>query len=125
MNGEAEGFGQFIEARQQALQKMTWLSTIRATWRRRTRRQFAAAVGGAVAVAGIVALGIAVLLGTVTRSAAPVTGTVRPAGGPSAEQLAHGKWVSMPAALFRLCDPFSVWDGHSLVVVEPGVRMNG
>jgi hypothetical protein len=41
-------------------------------------------------------------------------------GGPSAQQLARGRWLTMPAAPIRLCDPLSVWDGHDLVVVEPG-----
>jgi len=31
----------------------------------------------------------------------------------------------MPAAPFRLCEPVAVWDGRGLVVVEPGVRVNG
>ena len=51
--------------------------------------------------------------------------SVPPEPPSSAEQLEHGRWVSMPAAPFRLCDPVSVWDGRSLVVVEPGVRSNG
>ena len=41
-------------------------------------------------------------------------------GGPSAAQLAHGRWLKMPTAPIRLCYPLSVWDGHDLVVVEPG-----
>src|SRR5260370_15472384 len=41
-------------------------------------------------------------------------------GGPSAQQLAHGRWLKMPSAPIRLCYRLSVWDGHDLVVVEPG-----
>jgi len=99
--------------------------TVQAVRHQRARRHVAAALGAAAAIAGLVVLGVAALLGVFTTSTAPVTGTVRPAGGPSAEQLAHGNWVSMPAAPFRLCDPVSVWDGRDLLVVEPGVRVNG
>jgi len=43
-----------------------------------------------------------------------------PAAGPSARQLARGRWLPMPAAPIRLCDPLAAWDGRDLVVVEPG-----
>jgi hypothetical protein len=82
-------------------------------------------LGAATAAAGIAGLALAALLGAFTPPAAPVTGIVPLAGGPSAGQLAGGGWVAMPAAPFRLCDPVSVWDGRALVVVEPGVRVNG
>jgi len=82
-------------------------------------------VGVAAAVTGLVLITVAALLGTFNTSTTPVPGPVRPAAGPSPEQPAHGSWVSMPAAPFRLCDPVAVWDGRGLVVVEPGVRVNG
>jgi hypothetical protein len=92
---------------------------------RAARRRIIAALVATAALAGLVVLAVAALTGTFTKSTAPVTGTVRPSRGPSAEQLAHGRWVSMPAAPFRLCVPISVWDGRDLVVIEPGVRANG
>jgi hypothetical protein len=81
--------------------------TVENVRRPRTRRQ-AAAVAATSAVAAIIALAVAVLTGVFTGSGVPVTGTVRPAGGPSGWQLAHGRWVAMSAAPFRLCDPVSV-----------------
>jgi len=83
-----------------------------------------AAVGVAAAFAGIAAV-VAALLGAFSTSSALVTGSVRPAEGPSVGELRHGRWVRVPAAPFRLCVPVAVWDGRGLVVVEPGVRVNG
>ena len=100
---------------------------LKATWQaglaRYVDRQPRARTG--TVILGIAVLAVAALAGASIGSAAPVTSTVRPAKGPSAEQLAHGHWVAMPAAPFRLCDPVSAWDGHALVVVEPGVRASG
>jgi hypothetical protein len=101
------------------------MAALRAVRRRRPRWQVAAALGAAAAIAGIASLAVAALLGAFTQSAAPLTGTWSLARGPPAEQLARGRWISMSAAPFRLCDPVSVWDGRALVVVEPGVRVNG
>jgi hypothetical protein len=89
-----------------------------------TTRRTAIALGAIAAIAGVV-LAVAALAGLFTNSDVPVTGTVRPIGGPTAGQLAHGSWVAMPAAPLRLCDPVSAWNGRDLVVVEPGVRANG
>jgi len=83
-----------------------------------------AAVGVAAAFAGIGVVAAA-LLGAFSTSSALVTGSVRPAEGPSVGELRHGRWVRVPAAPFRLCVPVAVWDGRGLVVVEPGVRVNG
>jgi hypothetical protein len=41
--------------------------------------------------------------------------------GPSAAQLADGRWVTMAAPPIRLCQPAAVWDGHALIVIEGGV----
>src|SRR5262249_61928927 len=82
--------------------------TVQAVRHERARRQVAAALGAVAAIGGLVILAVAALLGAFTQSTAPVTGTMRSAGGPSVEQLVHGKWVSMPSAPFRLCDPVSV-----------------
>jgi len=49
-----------------------------------------------------------------------LVGKVPVAGGPTAEQLAHGYWVRIPAAPIRLCDGQPVWDGHEILMVEPG-----
>jgi hypothetical protein len=46
--------------------------------------------------------------------------TAVPVGGPSAQQLARGRWLRMPPAPVRLCDPRAAWDARDLVVVEPG-----
>jgi hypothetical protein len=51
---------------------------------------------------------------------ADIATTVRVAGGPSAEQLAHGHWVRIPAAPIRVCDAQPVWDGRDLVTVDAG-----
>lgn len=99
--------------------------TVEAVRHQMTRRRAAIALGATVAIAAMVVLSVTALTGVFTKSAAPVSGTVRPTGGPSAGQLAKGRWVAMPTAPFRLCDPVSVWDGQDLVVVEPGVRVNG
>jgi hypothetical protein len=44
------------------------------------------------------------------------------AGGPSARQLAGGRWTRIPLAPVRLCDALALWDGRDLVVVEHGFR---
>jgi hypothetical protein len=97
--------------------------TAQAVQRQRARRRLVAALGTAVVVTTLVVLAVAALAGGFSTRNAPVTGAVWPAGGPSAKQLAHGRWVRMPAAPMMLCDPVSVWDGRDLVVVEPGVNM--
>jgi hypothetical protein len=99
--------------------------TVEAVRHQRIRRRAAVAMSATAAIAGIVVLAVAALAGVFTKPAAPVTGTVRLTGGPSAGELAHGRWVTIPAAPFRLCDPVSAWNGRDLVVVEPGVRVNG
>ncbi len=53
-------------------------------------------------------------------SAGSVKATALSVGGPSAQQLARGRWVQVPTAPIRLCDARSVWDGRDLVVIEPG-----
>lgn len=63
---------------------------------------------------------LAALLLTVAGCSSPPAAAGRPVEGPSAEQLAHGRWLRMPPAPIRLCDPRAVWDGRDLVVVEPG-----
>jgi hypothetical protein len=59
----------------------------------------------------------AVMLTVAGCSSPPAVSAV---AGPSAQQLAHGRWLKIPAAPVRLCDPLSVWDGRNLVTVEPG-----
>jgi len=54
-------------------------------------------------------------------AAGHVAGSARPLAGPSARQLAAGRWREMPAAPTPLCGPLSAWDGRDLVVVEPGL----
>jgi hypothetical protein len=39
--------------------------------------------------------------------------------GPSAQQLAHGRWLRIPRAPIGLCDSLAVWDGRALVVIGP------
>jgi len=54
-----------------------------------------------------------------TRSLRQATpGSVPP--GPSAAQLAHGRWVKMAAPPIRLCRPAALWDGRALIVIESG-----
>lgn len=65
---------------------------------------------------------LAALLLTVAGCSSPPAPPGRSVGGPSAQQLAHGRWLRMPPAPIRLCDPRAVWDGRALVVVEPGFR---
>ncbi|MDR2988201.1 MAG: hypothetical protein LBV34_25535, partial [Nocardiopsaceae bacterium] len=99
--------------------------TVHAVWRRKARQRVGLAAAATAVIAAIVVVGAAALTRAFTKPASPVTGTVRPIGGLTAKQLALGRWVAMPTAPFRLCDPVSVWDGQELVVVEPGVRVNG
>jgi hypothetical protein len=99
--------------------------TAEAVQRQRTRRRSAIAIGTTAAIAAILAVSIAALTAVTTKPTPDVSGTVRPAGGGSATQLAHGRWLAMPTAPLRLCDPVSVWDGQDLLVAEPGVRVNG
>ncbi len=40
--------------------------------------------------------------------------------GPSAAQLARGRWVKIPAPPIRLCSPMALWGGHALIVIESG-----
>lgn len=49
----------------------------------------------------------------------PAAITARPVEGPSAHQLADGRWLRIPSEPIRLCDPRAVWDGRDLVVIEP------
>jgi hypothetical protein len=56
----------------------------------------------------------------ITRLAPAGTARRAPAGGPSAAQLARGRWVAIAAAPIRLCYPVVAWTGRVLVVVEPG-----
>jgi hypothetical protein len=99
--------------------------TVQAVRHQMARRRVAGAVGAAAGIAGLVALAVAALTGALITSPVPLTGAVRPVGGPSAGQLALGKWLKIPAPPFRLCDPVPAWDGRDLVVVEPGVRAVG
>ena len=62
----------------------------------------------------------ALLLAMAGCSSSPPGSSAEPVGGPSAQQLAHGRWLRIPAAPIRLCDPRAVWDGRDLVVVEGG-----
>src|ERR1022692_1549401 len=41
-------------------------------------------------------------------SVGPMAAAAVPTGGPSAQQLAHGRWLKMPAAPIRLCNPLGV-----------------
>lgn len=41
--------------------------------------------------------------------------------GPSAAQLADGRWVKMAAPPIRLCQPEALWDGRALIVIESGL----
>jgi hypothetical protein len=41
-------------------------------------------------------------------------------GGPSAQQLAGGRWTQIPLAPIRLCDALALWAGRDLIVVEHG-----
>ena len=61
---------------------------------------------------------LAAVLLTVAGCSSPSAATGRPVEGPSAQQLAHGRWLRMPTAPMGLCDPRAVWDGRDLVVVE-------
>jgi hypothetical protein len=99
--------------------------TVEAVRQQKIRRLAAAAAGVTTVIAVVVVVAVAAVTGVFTASSPSVGGPVRPAAGPSAGQLAHDSWVTMPAAPFRLCDPVSVWDGQELLVVEPGVRVNG
>jgi hypothetical protein len=99
--------------------------TVEAVRHQRARRRAAIALGTTGAIVAIVAVGVAALTEVITEPPRSVTGTVRPPVGLSAGQLAQGRWVAIPAAPFRLCDPVSVWDGQDQVVVEPGVGVNG
>jgi hypothetical protein len=49
-----------------------------------------------------------------------IVGRVQVAGGPSAWQIAHGRWVRIPPGPIKACDAAPVWDGRDLVMVEPG-----
>jgi hypothetical protein len=64
---------------------------------------------------------LAVLLITLAGCSASPSRGVGPWAGPSAQQLAHGHWIQIPAAPIALCDPLPVWDGRDLVVVEAGL----
>jgi hypothetical protein len=68
---------------------------------------------------------LAALLLAVAGCAPRLTGSVGlvksvPVGGPSARQLAGGRWTRIPLAPIRLCDALALWDGRDLIVVEHG-----
>lgn len=92
-------------------------NSLRAGVRLRRRRLALGAAASAAAVAAI-SLVVATLGGAPGRPLATVTATAKPAAGPSADQLAHGRWVRMPPAPLKMCGNLAVWDGRGLVVVQ-------
>jgi hypothetical protein len=96
------------------------VDAILAAGRRRRHDRRALQVGAAVVAVALVvagALTVAGHTGAATKQpGAPVT--VKPVPGPTAQQLAAGRWVKMPAAPVHLCNPQAVWDGRDLVVFE-------
>lgn len=89
-----------------------------AATRLRQRRRQRSAIATAVFTAAVVlAVVLVPSLGVGSRGESPA------AGGPavSAATLAHGRWVGLPAAPFRLCSGVqTAWTGHELLVVQPG-----
>ncbi len=47
-----------------------------------------------------------------------LTATAEPAPGPSAGQLARGRWARIPPAPLKMCGNLAVWDGRALVVIQ-------
>lgn len=90
---------------------------LRAGVRLRRGRLALSASAAAVAVAAISVVTVA-LAGAPGLPAATVRATAQPAQGPSAGQLAHGRWVRMPPAPLKMCGDLSVWDGRDLVVIQ-------
>ncbi len=84
--------------------------------RLRRRRGAQALVGVGIVAAAVIAGAALAGRAPAARTSAPVT--AQPLGGPSAQRLAHGHWVSVPAAPVELCNPMAVWDGSALVVFE-------
>jgi hypothetical protein len=90
---------------------------LRAGVRLRRRRQALSASASAVAVAAISVVAVA-LAGGPGLPPAAVRATAQPAQGPSAWQLAHGRWVPMPPAPLKMCGNLAVGDGRDLVVIQ-------
>ncbi len=95
-------------------------------FRIRRRRVILGAVTSAVAVAAVSLVIVALTSSTgrppararVMVEPAEVTAIAEPASGPSADQLARGRWVRMPPAPIQMCDPLVLWDGQELVAVQ-------
>jgi hypothetical protein len=90
---------------------------LRAGVRLRRRRLALSATASAAAIAAISLVTVA-LAGAPGLPTAMVGATAKPAQGPSAWQLAHGRWVRMPSAPLKMCDDLEVWDGRDLVVIQ-------
>lgn len=88
--------------------------TVRRQRRRLTR------IGSLIVVVALVIVGA--FAATRTRSNLLMPTLPAPTGtGPTAEQIAHGTWVTIPAAPIKICEGnVRVWDGHELVVVDGG-----
>jgi hypothetical protein len=100
------------------------------SWQVRPSARVAAGTPGALArlkpLWAFVAAAVPLLLTACTSTTAPAlarppAAPASPAAGPSVAQLAHGHWVKMAVPPIRLCQPFALWDGHVLIVVESGV----
>ena len=92
-------------------------TSLRAGVRLRRRR-----LGLSTAVAGAAVVAIGVVTATLTSPAGHPSVTVRvsaePVAGPSADQLARGRWVRMPPAPIQMCGPLAFWDGRGLVAIQ-------
>lgn len=77
-------------------------------------------LGAAISAAAVAAISLVAVALTSAPGRLPTTVTAMalPAPGPSARQLAHGKWVPMPPAPLKMCGDLAVWDGRELVVIE-------
>lgn len=73
-----------------------------------------------MAVLAVVLLAAGCTAGQASGDGTVAVGPVPVVGGPTAEQLARGHWVRIPAAPIRLCDGRAVWDGRDVLMVDPG-----
>lgn len=87
---------------------------------RRSRPALSAAISAAAVVA--ISVLIVTLTGAAGRPPTTVTAAAKPAQGPSAWQLAHGRWVRIPPAPLMYCGILTVWDGRDLVVIRRPYR---
>jgi hypothetical protein len=71
--------------------------------------------GVAVAAVGLVT---ATLTGAPGRRPTLAKASAEPAAGPTAWQLAHGRWLRMPPSPLKMCGNLAAWDGRELVVIQ-------